>query len=99
MSRPPRPLSPAARKLRDEVLARTDPDRPPSWLDPATVDHIAVGAGTDGADLVYVVWHGVTVPVAHLASYAPAAGHVVLLNVQGPSLVIVGRVVGTPPTT
>lgn len=94
----PRAISPGTRRLLAELLGTTDPGgRSVSWLEPATVMTVTAGGATDGASLCQVAWRGVTIPVAYLASYSPVVGHVVLLNVQPPQVVIVGRVVGIPP--
>lgn len=89
-------MTPAARKLAAELSGRATGRRPVSWLEPATVFSVTPGGASDGNALCVVTWRGVTTPVAYSAAYAPVVGHVVLLNVQPPSLVIICRVVGTP---
>lgn len=90
-------MSPATRKLAAELLGKTGPGRrPSSWLEPAVVSHVTPGGASDGNALVAVTWRSTEVLVAYAAAYTPVVGHVVLLNIQPPSLVIICRVIGTP---
>jgi hypothetical protein len=61
------------------------------------VTAVLPGAAVDGTALVSVLWRGTQVEAAYLASYTPAVGHVVLLLVDPPQVVILGRLIGTPP--
>lgn len=54
---------------------------------------------SDGNPLVTVTWQGTNVRAAYLASYTAAVGHVVLMARFGPRLIILGRVIGTPPNS
>jgi len=92
-------ITPAARKLAGELSGRATGSRPTSWLEPAEVTAVTAGAAVDGNALVTVLWRGIEVPAAYAASYLPAPGDVVLLNVQPPSVVILCRVIGRPPAT
>lgn len=89
-----------ATKLAAEILRGKPPQGAPSaWVEPATVASVAAGAAADGNALVTVTWRGQNLPAAYLASYAPTAGHVVLVLCQPPAgLVVLGRVIGTPPS-
>lgn len=63
-----------------------------------TVTAVAAGGAADGNALTSVKWQGATVTGSYLASYTPAVGHVVLMARVGPRLVILGRLIGTPPS-
>lgn len=81
--------------------AEVSRDRPPqgtpaSWFEQATVTTVSAGAAADGNALVTVTWRGSPVQAAYLSSYAPTVSHNVLVLVQPPSLLILGRVIGTP---
>lgn len=91
-----RSMTPATRRLAAELSGRATGRRPSSWLEPATVFSVVPGGASDGNALATVTWRGVQVPVAYAAAYVPVVGHVVLLNVQPPSVVILCRVIGTP---
>lgn len=92
-----RQMSPATRKLAAELLGKTGPGRrPSSWLEPAVVSSVIPGGASDGNALVTVTWRSTEVPCAYAAAYAPVVGHVVLVNVQPPSITILARVIGTP---
>jgi hypothetical protein len=89
-------VTPATRKLVAELSGKATGQRPSSWLEPAVVYSVTAGGASDGNALCVVTWRGVHVPTAYPASYSPTVGHVVLLNIQPPSVVIVMHVVGTP---
>ena len=97
MSQRTRSVTPATRRLAAELSGRAGPGkRPQSWLEPAVVYSVTAGGASDGNALCVVTWRGVQTPVAYASAYVPVVGHVVLLNVQPPSLVILCRVIGTP---
>jgi hypothetical protein len=87
-------------KLAAEILTGRGPQGAPSaWIEPAVIATVTAGAAADGSALVTVTWRGTAVQAAYLASYAPTAGHVVAVVVQPPGgLLILGRVIGTPPS-
>jgi hypothetical protein len=89
-------MSPATRKLAAELSGQAAGASPSSWLEPAVVYSVTAGGASDGNALCVVTWRGVQTPAAYPASYTPTVGHVVLLNVQPPSVVIVMHVIGTP---
>lgn len=92
-----RPMSPATRRLVGELTGRAGPGKKPaSWLEPAVVFSVTPGGASDGNALCTVTWRGVNVPVAYAAAYVPVVGHVVVVNVQPPSLTILARIIGTP---
>lgn len=62
------------------------------------VTAIDVGASVDGVDLVTVDWLGTETYATYLASYTPVVGHVVAM-VRTQPLLILGRIVGTPPSS
>lgn len=64
-----------------------------------TISAVTPGGAVDGNALVSVTWQGASVRVAYASSYTPVVGHVVLMARVGPRLVIVCRVIGTPPNT
>lgn len=66
-------------------------------LEVATVTAVSAGAAADGTALVTVSWRGASLTASYLSSWAPTVGHVVLVAYRPPSLVILGRVIGTPP--
>jgi hypothetical protein len=63
-----------------------------------TVAAVSAGGAADGNALVTVTWQGTSIQVAYAASYTPVVGHVVLLARTQP-LVILCRVIGTPPSS
>jgi hypothetical protein len=65
-------------------------------MDPATVVSVEAGAAADGNALVAVQWGGITTFVPYLSTYAPVVGDVVAVLVQGPQVVVLGKVNGTP---
>lgn len=69
------------------------PDKPT-----AQITAITVGGGTDGQDLVTVLYLGATLKFPHLDSYTPVVGHMVVLDRVGGSWTIIGRPVGFPAT-
>ena len=89
-----------SRKLAAEILRGKPPQGAPScWMEPAVVASVAAGAAADGNALVTVTWRGQPVPAAYLSSYTPVVSHVVVVLYQPPGgLVILGRVIGTPPS-
>jgi len=92
-------MTQATRRLAAEISGRATGVRPSSWLEPAEVTTVTAGGAADGNALVTVLWRGVEEPVAYASSYLPRAGDTVLLNVQPPSVVILCRAIGTPPST
>ncbi len=89
-------LTRAQRRQANEIRDLTRRHGHPARYASAQVVAVATGAAADGNALVSIDWRGTTVEVAYLASYAPAVGHTVLVLMQGPQLVIVGRLIGTP---
>lgn len=94
------PRSIAQDRLLDALL-----DRLNLWLSrsplvtrvgKASIVSVAAGTATDGNALVVISWLGTDVAVPYLATYTPAAGHVVAVARTGPQLLILGRIVGTP---
>jgi hypothetical protein len=65
-------------------------------IETGVIASVAAGAAVDGNALVTVTWRGTNVACPYLAGYAPTVGHNVLLLVQPPQLVILGRLIGTP---
>jgi hypothetical protein len=87
-------------KLAAEILRGKPPQGAPSaWAEPATVAAVSAGGAADGNALVTVTWRGQSTKAAYLASYTPVVGHVVVVLYQPPGgLLILGRVIGTPPS-
>jgi hypothetical protein len=87
-------------KLAAEIARGKPPQGAPSaWAEPAVVATVAAGAAADGNALATVTWRGQAVQAAYLASYTPVAGHTVVVLYQPPGgLLILGRVIGTPPS-
>lgn len=87
-------------KLAAELLRGKPPQGAPSaWVEPATVASVAAGAAADGNALVTLTWRGQSIKAAYLSSYTPTAGHVVAVLYQPPGgLLILGRIIGTPPS-
>jgi hypothetical protein len=87
-------------RLAAEILRGKPPQGAPSaWVEPAVVATVTAGAAADGNALAAVTWRGQTVSAAYLASYTPTAGHVVAVLYQPPGgLLILGRIIGTPPS-
>lgn len=67
-----------------------------SWFEPAQVASVVAGGAGDGNALATLNFRGQLVPAAYLQAYTPTAGQTVLVLVQPPQLIIVGRVIGTP---
>jgi hypothetical protein len=68
-------------------------------VEPATVASVAAGAAADGNALATLTWRGQSVQAPYLASYTPTAGHTVaVLYLQPGGLLIMGRIIGTPPS-
>lgn len=63
-----------------------------------TVAAVGAGGAADGNALVTITWQGTSIKVAYAASYTPVVGHVVLLARTQP-LVILCRLIGTPPSS
>lgn len=63
-----------------------------------TVTTVTNGAGVGGVAGVVVAFAGDTYRVPYLASYTPAVGDVVLMARAASLLVILGRIVGGPPS-
>jgi hypothetical protein len=92
-----RSMSSAIRKLAAELSGRSGPGRrPQQWFEPAVVYSVTPAGARDGNALCTVTWRGTQTPAAYSSSYAPVVGHVVLLGVQPPSVVILCRLIGTP---
>lgn len=85
-------------ELVDNVLiaARTTARTDEPWA-VGVVISVVVGGAHDGFDVVTVNWRGTEVQAARLASYTPTVGHQVLMARFGPQLVVLDRIVGTPP--
>jgi hypothetical protein len=89
-----------AGKVAAEILRGKPPQGALSAsIEPALVASVSAGAAADGNALVTVTWRGQPAQAAYLASYTPTAGHVVVVLYQPPGgLMILGRVIGTPPS-
>ncbi len=87
-------------KLAAEILRGKPPQGAPSaWVEPATVASVSAGAAADGNALVTVTWRGQAIQAAYLASYTPSVSHTVAVLYQPPGgLLILGRIIGTPPS-
>lgn len=87
-------------KLAAEILRGKPPQGAPSAAaEPAVIATVTAGAAADGNALVTVTWRGVAVPASYLASYTPVVSHTVIVLYQPPGgLLIIGRVIGTPPS-
>jgi hypothetical protein len=93
-------MASAADRLAAELLRHATPQgSPTNWVEPATVATVTAGAAADGNALATVTWRGVAVQAAYLSPYTPTVGHVVAVLCQtGGSLLILGRIIGTPPS-
>lgn len=65
-------------------------------MDQGAITAVAAGAALDGNALVSVSWRGTTIQCAYPSTYTPVVGHVVLLLIAIPRVVIVARLIGTP---
>lgn len=79
-------------------LLGTLSEQAPAWAD-GVVTAVDPTGGEDGKSLVTVNWNGTLVKLAHLSSYTPAVGHVVLMARYKSKLAILGQLIGTPPTS
>lgn len=89
--------SPGAHRLALQQLdarAADVPDKPT-----AEVTAITPGGGSDGQDLVTVLYLGAALQFPHMDHYTPVVGHMVVLDRVGGSWTIVGRPIGFPPST
>lgn len=65
-------------------------------MEQGVIATVTAGAAADGNALVTVTWRGTTVACPYPSTYVPVVGHVVLLLIVPPQLVIVARLIGTP---
>jgi hypothetical protein len=80
-------------RLANELTGGATPGaRPRCWVEPGVVK--AVAGDYDTAATVTVTWRGTDVAVSYLDSYTPAQGDVVLILVQIPSLIVLGKLNG-----
>ena len=77
-----------------EIIAT--PGAPGLRMEQGTVVTVAAGAAADGNALVTVSWRGTNVACPYPSTYSPAVGHVVLLLIDPPRVVIAAQLVGTP---
>jgi hypothetical protein len=90
----PKPLTPAQSSLASRLAPAAHHE---ASFEPAVVDGAIPGGAADGATLATVTWRGTPrLPVPYRASYTPTVGDVVLLLIQGPQVIIMGRIAGTP---
>lgn len=91
-------LSPNGRRLAAELSRDPRPQGTPHYrVEQAVVTAVAAGAASDGNALVTVDYRDAAQEVAYLSSYTPTVGHTVGLQVGSDgSLLILGRIVGTP---
>lgn len=73
-------------------LETTDPLR----MEQGTITAVSAGAAIDGNALVTVSWRGTSIFCPYPSTYTPVVGHVVLLLVCPPRVVIIARLIGTP---
>ncbi len=86
-------------RLAAEITRDRGPQGAPSaWVEQATVATVSAGAAADGNALVTVTWRGASQRAAYLSPYTPTVGHVVAVVIQGGALLILGRIIGTPPS-
>lgn len=83
-------------RLAAELAGATQPgNRPDCWCEPGVVTTVITGYLADPADaVVTVTWRNTVVPVSYVSSYTPVEGDVVLLLIQPPSVIVLGRIVG-----
>ena len=92
-------MGPNARKLATEVREGRPPQGAPfGWVEQCAVTVVGTGGAADGNNLATVNWRGTAVQAAYLASYAPTVGHQVAVLNQNGALLILGRIIGTPPS-
>jgi hypothetical protein len=88
-----------ARLSREINVGKPPQGAPSAWIEPATVATVTPGAAADGNALVTVTWRGAAQQAAYLSSYTPTVSHVVAVVYQPPGgLLILGRIIGTPPS-
>jgi hypothetical protein len=83
-----------ALRLADHLatLAKTDAAR----MEQGTIITVTAGAAVDGNALVTVRWRGTDIFCPYPSTYTPVVGHVVLLLITPPQVVIAARLIGTP---
>lgn len=81
------------RRVTDELAAL---DRPQLRMEQGTVVTVTPGGAADGNSLAVVSWRGTNVACPYPSTYTPVVGHVVLLLIDPPRVVIVARLIGTP---
>jgi hypothetical protein len=86
---------------RERLAAELHTDAGQVWarIEQAVVATVTAGAAADGNALATVTWRGSAHAAAYLASYTPVVAHTVAVAVRPPAaLLILGRVIGTPPS-
>lgn len=80
-------------RLAAELTGSTSPGaRPQAWVEPAVLKAIATGYLQ--TPTITVTWRDTDVPASYLDSYTPKVDDVVLLLIQPPSLVVLGKLNG-----
>jgi hypothetical protein len=81
-------------RLADQIAAAGGTDA--MRMEQGTITVVAAGAALDGNAKVTVSWRGTSIFCPYPSTYTPVVGHVVLLLIQPPQVVIVARLIGTP---
>lgn len=84
-------------RLTAELAGTATGNRPSCWVEPGTVKATVAGYGADAT--ITVTWRGVDVPCSYVSTYSPADGDVVLLLIQPPSVICLGRLIGPDDPT
>lgn len=85
------------RLASEQARAGRPQGAPDCWVESGTIAAVTAGAASDGNALASVTYRGTTTDAPYLASYTPVATHTVALLIQSNgSVLILGRVIGTP---
>jgi hypothetical protein len=85
-----------AARLAGELTGATAPGNTPRvWLESGVVTAVVTGYAPEETDAIITVsWRGTTVPASYVSPYSPAEGDVVLLLIQPPGVIVLGRLIG-----
>lgn len=84
-------------RLASELTSSGAGSDPRCWVEPGVVKAAVSGYLAD--PIMTVTWRNTDVPCSYVDSYTPAAGDVVLLLIQPPSVICLGRLVGPGTAT
>lgn len=91
-------MTTGAARLAGELTGASAPANTPRlWMEQGVVTSAVPGYLEN--PIVTVTWRDTVVPVSYVNTYTPVEGDVVLLLIQPPSVIVLGRVIGPEETT